>query len=76
MRTLLSIPDERVPENLAFDADGNLYIRITASEVHVLGADRTDETDLTLEATTVLATLPGSVIGVEIGPGGTIYVAS
>lgn len=40
---LLAIPGERVPENLAFADDGDLYVGITAGEVRRLPADRTDE---------------------------------
>jgi sugar lactone lactonase YvrE len=63
-----------VPENLAFDTDGNLYLGITAGEVRRLSSDRTGETGLTIEDTEQVATLPGA-IGVEVGPDGTVYVA-
>lgn len=75
VQELVTIPGEKVPENLAFDADGNLYFGITAGEVRRLPADQTDETGLTLDDTEQVATLPGSVIGVEVGPDGTLYTA-
>ena len=74
VETVVSIPGERVPENMAFDTEGNFYFGITAGEVRRLGADRTDETDLTIDDTEQVATLPGA-IGVETSPSGTIYVA-
>ena len=74
VETLVSVPGERVPENMAFDAEGDFYFGITAGEVRRLGADRTNETGLTLEDTEQVATLPGA-IGVETGPDGTVYVA-
>jgi hypothetical protein len=76
MRTdvLVSVPGERVPENLAFDADGNLLFGITAGEVRRLSAERLGETDLTLGDTEQVATLPGA-IGVEAGSDGSVYVA-
>lgn len=74
VETVVSVPGDRVPENMAFDADGNLYFGITAGEVRRLPADRTGETGLTVEDTERVATLPGA-IGVEVGPDGTVYVA-
>ena len=74
VETVVSISGERVPENMAFDADGNLYFGITAGEVRRLSADRTGETDLTIDDTEQVATLPGAV-GVEVSPDGAIYVA-
>jgi sugar lactone lactonase YvrE len=74
VETVVSIPGERVPENLAFDANGNLYFGITAGEVRRLPSGRIGETGLTIEETEQVATLPGA-IGVEVGPDGTVYVA-
>lgn len=74
VETVVSIPGERVPENLAFDADGNLYFGLTAGEVRRLSSDRAGETGLTVENTEQIATMPGA-IGVEVGPDGTVYVA-
>ncbi|WP_318568001.1 hypothetical protein [Salinigranum marinum] len=71
---LVSVPGERVPENLGFDADGNLLFGITAGEVRRLSSERLGETDLTLDDTEQVATLPGA-IGVEAGPAGSVYVA-
>ena len=77
VETVVELPsEERVPENLAIDGDGNLYFGITAGEVWRLSAEQTQRTGLTLEDCTQVATLPGSVIGVEVGPDGTVFVAS
>lgn len=65
VREVVSMPGDLVPENLAFDGDGDLYFGITAGQVRRLPADRTGETGLTLEDTRRVAALPGSVIGVE-----------
>lgn len=74
VETLVSIPDDRVPENLAFGPDGDLYFGITAGEVRRLSNERLDETGLTIDDTEQVATLPGA-IGVEVAPDGTVYVA-
>ncbi len=74
VETVVSIPGERVPENMAFDADGNFYFGITAGEVRRLPAAQTGETDLSIDDTEQVATLPGA-IGVEVSPDGTLYVA-
>lgn len=55
-----------VPENLAFDEDGNLYVGITGGSVRKLSKGRTDETGLDLSATTEVATYPGGVAGVLV----------
>lgn len=73
VETVVSVPGDRVPENLAFGPDGALYVGITAGEVRRLAADRTDETGLALADTERVATLPGAV-GVSVGPDGTGYV--
>lgn len=75
VREVVSMPGDLVPENLAFDGDGDLYFGITAGQVRRLPADRTGETGLTLEDTRRVAALPGSVIGVESDGAGTIYAA-
>lgn len=62
------------PENLAFDADGNLYVGITGGEVRRIPAEKTDETGLDLEATDEVATYEGGVNGVEVADG-TVYTA-
>jgi sugar lactone lactonase YvrE len=59
---------------MAFGADGTLYFGITAGEVRELAADQTGATDLSIDDTEQIATLPGA-IGVEASPSGTIYVA-
>ena len=74
VETLVSIPGEQVPENLAFDANGNLYFGLTVGGIRRVGADQTSATGLTLSDTEQLATLPGA-IGVETAPDGTVYVA-
>jgi sugar lactone lactonase YvrE len=72
--TVVAIPDDRVPENLAFGPDGALFFGITAGELRRLAPGRTDATGLSLADTERVATLPGA-IGVEVGPDGTGYVA-
>jgi hypothetical protein len=74
IETLVSIPGQKVPENLAFAANGDLYFGITAGELRRLPASKTDETGLSLSATETVATFDGSVIGVAVGDG-TPYVA-
>lgn len=76
VETVVEIPDERVPENLALDWDGTLYFGITAGEVWEVTNAQTRETGLTPDDLTRVAELPGSVVGVEVVPGGSIYVAS
>lgn len=68
--------EDKVPENLAIASDGTLYFGITAGVVWQLSADQTQQTGLTLEDCTQVATLPGGAIGVEVTPDGTVYVAS
>lgn len=63
-----------VPENLAFDDEGTLYVGITGGSVHRIDADRTDETDLIVADTTEVATYPGGVAGVTVADG-TLYAA-
>lgn len=63
-----------VPENIAFDASGDLYVGITGGSVRRLPADRTDEAGLGLDATIEVATYPGGVAGVTISDG-TLYTA-
>ena len=75
VQEVVSIPGELVPENLAFDGDGDLYFGITAGQVRRLPASETGETGLRLEDTQQVATIDGSVIGVESDGAGTIYAA-
>jgi len=74
VETLVSVGGDRVPENMAFGPDGDLYFGITAGEVRRVPATETGATGLTLEDTEQIATLPGA-IGVETTPDGTVYVA-
>ncbi|MDS0297705.1 hypothetical protein NDI76_02985 [Halogeometricum sp. S1BR25-6] len=76
VETVVEIPGEPVPENLALDWDGTLYFGITAGEVWEVTNAQTQETGLIPEHLTRVATLPGSVVGVEVVPCGSIYVAS
>jgi sugar lactone lactonase YvrE len=75
VETVVSVPGDPVPENMAFDNDGNLYFGISAGELRRLPSDRVGETGLTLDDTEQLATLP-SAFGVETAPDGTVYVAA
>ena len=65
---------EPVPENLAFDADGNLYVGITGGSVRRVDADETDETGLDVGDTTEVAAYPGGVAGALVADG-TLYTA-
>jgi plastocyanin/sugar lactone lactonase YvrE len=76
VETVVEIPGERVPENLAFDDEGAMYFGITAGEVWKLTPEQTQETGLTLDDVQQMGTLPGGAIGVEVGPDETVYVAS
>lgn len=72
--TIVSVPGDRVPENVALGPDGALYFGITAGELRRIPADRVGETGLSVEDTEMVASLPGA-IGVETAPDGTAYVA-
>lgn len=74
VETVVSVPGERVPENMAVGPEGALYFGITAGELRRVPADRRGATGLALEDTEQVASLPGAV-GVETGPDGTVYVA-
>ncbi|MDS0253346.1 SMP-30/gluconolactonase/LRE family protein [Haloarcula argentinensis] len=74
VETLVSVGGDRVPENMALGPDGGLYFGITAGEVRRVPETETGATDLTLDDTEQIATLPGA-IGVETAPDGTVYVA-
>jgi len=74
VETLVSVGGDRVPENMAFGPDGDLYFGITAGELRRVPTAETGSTDRSLEDTEQIATLPGA-IGVEAGPDGTVYVA-
>ena len=63
-----------VPENIAFSDDGDLYVGIIDGSVRRLDADRTDESDLGVDATTQVATYPGGVAGVAVADE-TLYTA-
>ena len=74
VETVVSVGGDRVPENMAFGPEGDLYFGITAGEVRRIPADQTGATGLALEDTEQVATLPAA-IGVEAAPDGTVYVA-
>ena len=74
VETVVSVPGERVPENMAVGPEGALYFGITAGELRRVPAERRGATGLALEDTEQVASLPGAV-GVETGPDGTAYVA-
>lgn len=75
VETIVDIPGEATPENLAIDADGSLYFGITAGEVRALTPEQTQETGLSLDDTQLVGELPGEAFGVEVVPDGTLYVA-
>lgn len=74
VETLVSIPDDPVPENLASGPNNELYFGITAGELRRVTSDQLGATDLALTDTEQVASLPGA-IGVETAPDGTTYVA-
>ncbi|SFR35302.1 hypothetical protein SAMN04488124_0596 [Halogeometricum limi] len=76
VETVVDVRGEPVPENLALDCDGTLYFGITAGEVWEVTNPQTQQTGLMTADLRRVATLPGSVVGVEVVPGGSIYVAS
>lgn len=76
VETVVEIPGDPVPENLAIDRDGTLYFGLTRGEVRKLTPEQTRETGLGLDDTEQVATLPGSAIGVELVSGDALYVAS
>ena len=80
VETVVSIPQaDKVPENLAIDAGGTLYFGIARDpgEVWRVTPEQTQQRELTLDDLDRVATLPGGtrVIGVEVVPDGTLYVA-
>ena len=74
VETVVDIPGDRVPENLAVGPDGGLYFGITAGELRRLTPEQIGSSGLTLDDVERVATLPGAV-GVEAAPDGTVYVA-
>ncbi|TKX81240.1 SMP-30/gluconolactonase/LRE family protein [Halorubrum sp. SD626R] len=74
VETLVSIPGDPVPENLAYGPDEELYFGITAGELRRVTSDQLGARDLALADTEQVASLPGA-IGVETAPDGTAYVA-
>ncbi|MFC7096957.1 hypothetical protein [Halobaculum marinum] len=73
--TLVSIPGDLTPENLAVGPEGDLYFGITAGEVRRVDRETAlTATDLTLDDTDLVATLPAAA-GVQSTLGGTLYVA-
>lgn len=73
LREVVAVTDP-VPENVAFDWNGDLYVGITGGSVRRLPADRTGETDLTVADTELVAEYPGGVAGVLVADG-VLYTA-
>ena len=73
VQRVVSITDP-VPENVAFDWNGDLYVGITGGSVRRLPADLTDETGLTIDDTHLVAEYPGGVAGVLVADG-LLYAA-
>ena len=71
---LLSLEPPDFPENLGFDAEGNLYVGITSGEIRRIPRELTDETGLERDDTEPVATFPGGVGGVSVDDG-TVYAA-
>lgn len=74
VETLVSIPGDPVPENLAYGPNDELYFGITAGELRRVSNDQLGATNLALADTEQVASLPGA-IGVETALDGTAYVA-
>lgn len=73
--TLVAIPGELTPENLALGPDGDLFFGITAGQVRRVDRETAlTASDLSLDDTDLVATLP-AVAGVESTPEGVLYVA-
>lgn len=80
VETVVAIPEpDKVPENLAIDENGVLYFGIATDpgEVYAVLPEQTQETDLTLADLERVVRFPSGtrVIGVEVVPDGTLYVA-
>lgn len=73
VETVVSVPGDPQPENLAVDTDGTLYFGLRNGELRRVASDRLGD-GVALEATELVATLPATT-GVEIADDGTIYVA-
>ncbi|PSQ00643.1 hypothetical protein BRC94_05265 [Halobacteriales archaeon QS_5_70_17] len=73
LHEVVSITDP-VPENLALDWNGDLYVGITGGSVRRLPADRTGETGLDVDRTEQVAEYPGGVAGVLVDDG-VLYTA-
>lgn len=74
VETLVSIPGDPVPENLASGPNNELYFGITAGELRRVAGAQLGATDLALADTERVASPPGAV-GVETASDGTAYVA-
>ncbi|SFR96585.1 hypothetical protein SAMN05216559_1651 [Halomicrobium zhouii] len=76
VETVVEIPGDPVPENLAIARDGTLYFGLTRGEVRKITPEQTQATGLGLDDTERVARLPGSAVGVELVAGDALYVAS
>ncbi|MHC3439470.1 plastocyanin/azurin family copper-binding protein [Natrialbaceae archaeon A-gly3] len=74
VETVVAIPDDPTPENLAIDDEGALYFSIVDGEVRRLTPEQTLETGLMLEDVEQVGELPGEAFGVEVVPDGTLFV--
>ncbi|PSP72166.1 hypothetical protein BRC86_13040 [Halobacteriales archaeon QS_3_64_16] len=81
LRTVVDFEPASLPENLAVNEDGDVYLGFrqvagdAVASVRVLPAERTDETDLTIEATEEVAELPAGGGGVTFAPDGEALYA-
>jgi sugar lactone lactonase YvrE len=81
LRTVVDFEPASLPENLAVNEDGDVYLGFrqvagdAVASVRVLPAARTTETDLTIEATEEVAELPAGGGGVTFAPDGEALYA-
>ena len=75
LETVVAMPGDPVPENLATDDDGGLYFSVNHGQVRRLEPEQTLNTDIDLEDVELTGELPGDAYGVEVGPDFAQYVA-